>query len=167
MFRFLILEIKIGTITRPLDLDALDLRVVGAAHRFGKTDQLALLTSDGPVISVAANCNDPLPGVRTIQQDMQPTFKPRAGRKRSRWIRLRRFIEQHRDETIDVVTERIDVDVIQLLPRLNAQPQLFGIVVQCVRKLTDECGYILLVSRISLLPIYNDAGSLCVAKHGK
>ena len=140
VFRALILEIKIRTVTRPLNLDCPDFRVVRAAHRFGKTNQLSLFAADGPVISVAANCNDPLPGVRSIQQDMQPTFKPRAGRQRPRRIRLRRFIEQHRDETIDVVTERIDVDVIQLLPRLNTQPQLFVLVVQRVRKLVDECG---------------------------
>ena len=140
MFRVLILEIKIRTVTRPLNLDANDFRVVGAAHRFGKTNQLALFAADGPVITVATNCDDPLLGVRSIQQDVQPTFKPRARRQRSRRIRLRRFIEQHRDETIDVVTELIDVDVIQLLPRLNTQPQLFVIVVQRVRKLVDECG---------------------------
>src|SRR5262249_38536096 len=79
MFCLLIMEIKIRTVTWLLHLDAFDFRILGAAHRFGKTNQLGLLTANRPVIPVAANCDDPLFGVRAIQEDMQPTFKPRTG----------------------------------------------------------------------------------------
>src|SRR5262249_62272159 len=67
MFCPLVLEIKVRTVTRLLHLDASDFRVLGAAHRFGKTNQLGLFTANWPIISVAANCNNPLFGVGTIQ----------------------------------------------------------------------------------------------------
>src|SRR5215831_7055838 len=67
MFCTLILEIKIRTVTWLLHLGAFDFRVLGPAHRFGKTNQLCLLTANRPVIPVAANCDDPLFGVRAIE----------------------------------------------------------------------------------------------------
>src|SRR6185436_4788507 len=124
VFGILILEIKIRTVTGSLHLDARDFRVFGAAHRFRKTDQLALLAADGPIISIASDGDNPLPGVGAIEQHVQPTFKPRTGCQWPGRICLRCFIKQHRNEKIDVVTERIYIDVIQLLSRLNAQPEL-------------------------------------------
>ena len=98
---------------------------------------------------------------------MHPAFKPRARRQRSRRIGVGRFVKQHRHETIDVVGKRIEIDVIQLLAGLDAQPQLLVIVVQRVSELVDESSDVLFVGRVDLLPIDHDAGSLRAAQNGK
>ena len=59
-----ILKIKVRAVTRSAYFYTLDFGVIGAAHCFGKTDQLRLFPADGPVISVATHRDDPLLGVR-------------------------------------------------------------------------------------------------------
>src|SRR5205823_622986 len=99
--------------------------------------------------------------------DMDPPFKPGARSDRSRRIGIGCFIKQHRYETIDVVGKRLEIDVIQLLTGLNAQPKLLVIVVQRVGELVDESSDVFLVSWVDLLPVDHDACRFRVAQHGK
>ena len=73
-----IFEIKIRIVARRLDFGAPNFRVVGAAHRFGETDQLRFFPADGPIISVTAERDDPLFVVGIFQEDVQPSLKPRT-----------------------------------------------------------------------------------------
>ena len=68
---------------------------------------------------------------------------------------------------IDVVANRFEIDVVEILARLNTKPQLLVIVVQRVRELVDELGDVFLVSRVDLLPIDHYAGSLRAAQDGE
>ena len=96
---------------------------------------------------------------------MQPAFEPRARCKRTGWIDVGSLVKQHRHKTIDVVRETFEVDVVKLLPGLNAEPQFLVIVVQGVGKLIDESSDIFPIGRIDLLPIDYHTGCLGVAQN--
>ena len=98
---------------------------------------------------------------------MDPSFKPRTRRHRPRRIGVGCFVKQHRHETIHVVGKRLEIDVIQLLTRLNAQPKLLVIVVQDVSELVDKCSDVFLVRRIDLLPVDHNARCFGVAQNSK
>ena len=98
---------------------------------------------------------------------MDPSFKPRTRRHRPGRIGVGRFVKQHRHETIDVVGKRLEIDVIQFLTRLNAQPKLLVIVVQGVGELVDKASDVFLVGRIDLLPVDYNARCFRVAQNGK
>ena len=167
MLLIFILKIKIRAVSRASHFRALDFGVISAAHRFRKTDHLSFSSADRPIVSVTADCEDPLLRVGILQQAVQPAFKPRARCQRPGRIRVRGFVKQHRYKTIDVIGKRLEIDVIQFLVRLNAQPKLLVIVVQRVSKLVDESSDVFFVSRVDLLPVDHNARCFRVAQDGK
>src|SRR5436190_5858673 len=133
-----IFKIEIWIVTRCLYFRALNFRIIGAAHRFRKSDKLCFFFADRPIVSITAERDDPLFGIGTLQQNVEPALEPRARAKRPRGINVRRLVKQHRHKTVDVVREIFEVDVIQLLPGLNTEPELLIIVMERVGKFVDE-----------------------------
>src|SRR5204863_1244423 len=60
MLLIFILKIKIRAVSRASHFRALDFGVISAAHRFRKTDHLSFSSADRPIVSVTADCEDPL-----------------------------------------------------------------------------------------------------------
>ena len=97
-----VLKIKIGIVTRRAHFRGLDLRVVRAAHRLWKTDQVGFFATNRPIVSVTADRDDPLLGIRVFEQHMQPAFKPRTRPKRSRRIDIGGFVKERGHKPVDV-----------------------------------------------------------------
>ena len=142
-----------------------DFGVARAAHRFGETYQLRLLCAAGPIIAIAAKRNDPLLGVRAIQEHAQPPFEPSPRTEWTRYIDVGSFVEEQRDEAIDVVRQRLEINVIEVLAGLHAKPKLFIVVVERVGETIKKRGDILFVDGIDLLPIDYDASRFRIVQN--
>ena len=84
---------------------------------------------------------------------MQPTFEPGTRSQGARCINVGGLVEQQSHKTVDVVAQLIEVDIIQFLSRLNAEPKLLVIVVKNAGKSVNKRGEVFLVGRIDLFPI--------------
>src|SRR5205085_2313788 len=85
------------------------------AHRFWKTNKLRLLCASRPIIAIATERNDPLFGVRAIQEHAQPSFEPSPRTEWTRRVDVGSLVEKHRDEAVNIVRERLEIDVIEVL----------------------------------------------------
>src|SRR5438876_9526908 len=81
-----IFKIEIWIVTRWLYFRALNFRIIGAAHRFRKSDKLCFFFADSPIVSITAERDDPLFGIGTLQQYVETDLEPRAREIRPRWI---------------------------------------------------------------------------------
>ena len=124
--------IKIRAVIRRGDIEPGHFGVARPAHRFGETDQLCLFRAVGPIVSIAAERDDPLLRLRAVHQDVEPAFEPAPRTERAGRIDVGRFVEKQRDEAIDVIRDLLEIDVIEVLSGLDAKPELFVIVVQRV-----------------------------------
>src|SRR5207245_704243 len=61
----------------------------------------------------------------------------------------------------------VEVDVIELLPRLNTEPKLPAVVVQCIGELVDESSDLFFVGGIDLFPVEDDTTGLRIAQDRK
>src|SRR4029077_8707349 len=163
MFLVAVLEIKIRIVTGTADLGALDFSVVRATHCLGEADELRFFSADRPIVAITAERDDPLLRIRAFEQDMQPPFNPRARSEWARRIDVRGFVEQRSDEPIDVIRKFVEIDVLELLTRLNREPKFLFVVMKLVAKLIDERGHVLFVNWVDLFPIDYDPGSFRVA----
>ena len=77
-----------------------------------------------PIVTVAAERDDPLLRIGILQQHVEPAFKPAARCERTGRIDVGSLVEKQRDEAIDVLREIVEIDVIEFLARLDAKPEL-------------------------------------------
>src|SRR5437763_7219375 len=96
-----------------------NLRVAGAAHRFRKTDQFGLLPAASPIVAVITERDNPLISIGAIKEDTEPPLEPATRPERARLVNVGSLIKQHRDVAIDVVRERNEIDIVQILPWLD------------------------------------------------
>ena len=129
-----VLIIKIRAVIRRGDIEPDHFGIARPAHRFGETDQLCLFRAVSPIVSIAAERDDPLLRLRAVHQDVEPTFEPAPRPERAGRIDVGSFVEKQRDKAIDVIRDLLEIDVIEVLSGLDAKPELFVIVVQRVRE---------------------------------
>src|ERR1044071_10315914 len=78
--------IKIRVVVRRGHAQSGHFSIARAAHRFRKTNKLGLLCASRPIIAIATERNDPLFGIRAIQEYAQPSFEPSSRTERTRRI---------------------------------------------------------------------------------
>ena len=63
-------------------------------------------------------------GIGVLEERVQPRFEPLARGERPGRIDVGSFVEEQRDEAIDLFRDIVEIDVIEVLPRLHAKPEL-------------------------------------------
>ena len=159
-----VLEIKKRIVTWSANFRAFNLGIVRPAHRLREADQLRFFAANRPIVTITAECDNPLFRVAAFKQNVQPTLKPRPRPKRPGRIDVRCFVEERGDEPIDVIRELVEIDVIKLLARLNCEPKFLVVVVQRIAKLVDERSDVFFVNGIDLFPVDHDPRSFRVAQ---
>ncbi len=63
-------------------------------------------------------------GICVLEERVQPGLKPLARGERPGRVGVGSFIEKERDKAIDLFRDIVEIDVIEILPRRNADPKL-------------------------------------------
>ena len=124
VFLVSVIVIEIRAVIRRRDCAFFDARDTRATHRFWKADQFGAMRAVCPIVSVAAERDDPLLGICVLEERVQPGLKPLARGERPGRVGVGSFIEKERDKAIDLFRDIVEIDVIEILPRRNAEPKL-------------------------------------------